>query len=210
MYEKNIKMLDQLRTKNPMLVDQELEVLVDKLKYKINKQKAYQENLVVSYPTNNEEHLFKSNINSEFAFQFVIYIIMILFSTMMLLPNNIENISLFIFGIVFFIAGFNVATGKDTKGFGLIFLFSHGMTGYGIMIGSLIGGRINEAILSDIGGNTNFYLLLTISVILIAVIGTIIYNLNDAWKNEMRYKLIILLLYAVGIGLVGYLPLFNY
>lgn len=48
---------------------------------------------------------------------------------------NIKNYSMYLFGFVFFVAGMLV--GSFFPVFGIIFLISHGMTGFGIMVGAL-------------------------------------------------------------------------
>lgn len=54
----------------------------------------------------------------------------------------LENFFLFLCGFAFFVGGFEVGTSRDGQGGNLIILFSHGLTGLIIMIGSIIGSSI--------------------------------------------------------------------
>ena len=48
---------------------------------------------------------------------------------------NIENYPMYFFGFIFFVAGMLI--GNFVPGFGIIFLISHGMTGFGLMVSAL-------------------------------------------------------------------------
>ena len=48
---------------------------------------------------------------------------------------NIEKYPMYFFGFIFFVAGMLI--GNFVPGFGIIFLISHGMTGFGLMVSAL-------------------------------------------------------------------------
>ncbi len=122
----------------------------------------------------------------------------------------------YIGGLVFFFAG--VFIGLDIPLFGLIFLFTHGGVGLCLMIMSLIGGDdlfefpniTNNPVFSD-GGmplNLRMYLSITITILVIAVLYTIIHNLSPRLKENKKHMIIIMTIYLVFIVLVGLITRF--
>jgi len=113
------------------------------------------------------------------------------------------NIYMYYFGFVFFMAGYFI--GISEKGFGLIFLFSHSVTGMGLMIASMLN-VFNNPLLTDLSTIEYCYLIIALSLFIIATTYVIIYNLS--WKiKEIKYsKYIPLVIYIIGFLMVG---LFN-
>ena len=118
---------------------------------------------------------------------------------------NINVFPVYAAGCIFFLAGLMV--GLHVKGFGIIFLFSHGMTGLFLMIGSLLGGGdpndifefFNSPIMTDNPNNIIIYLVTALTLILIAVIYSILYNLSDNLKKKEKSLYFPLGLYFIGI-----------
>lgn len=129
-----------------------------------------------------------------------------------LLVPNLTSVWMFMGGIVFFLAGLLV--GLNEQGFGLIFLFSHGMTGLFAIILSFFSNLenadkpfsiFNNAIFSD-GGVPNelkIYLGSIIIIFIVALIYSILHNLSPVLKKNKKHMIIILLLYFVAILLTG-------
>ena len=205
MYDENKQTLEELRSKNQEAVDKEFDKFVKRLKYDIIKE----DNKNKNYSTTKTDYLDKLGINEHknIFYQIVIYFAMIVFAMLMLVPNHLESIIMFISGMVFFIAGFNIGT-SDAKVFGIIFLFSHGGAGFGLMISSLLADRMNMELLTDLNGNMKLYLSLTVAVLVVAVFGCILYNLSNTLNNS-KNKLILLLLFFVVLVLVGFFPIIH-
>ena len=112
----------------------------------------------------------------------------------------------YFFGMIFFLSGHFVAI--KVKGFGLIFLFSHSVTGMGIMISSffslLESSSIKiSALLSDLSQNALMYLSGAAFICVVATIVVIIYNLSDRFKALNHSILYALSLYAIGFIMFG-------
>ena len=89
---------------------------------------------------------------------------------------NISNIGMYAFGTVFFIAGYCV--GFSVPMAGVIFLFSHGITGLCIMTVSTIGKIFENPIMQDNPQNIYIYLGACILIALFATLTTVKKNLK--------------------------------
>ena len=205
MYDENKKILEELRSKNQAVVEKEFDTFVNNLKYQIIKDK----NTYIDKDPN-KGLLYNLGIRDkqDIFYQSIIYIALLIFGIVVLFPDHLESMFLYIFGMIFFISGFNI--GIYNKGFGLIFVFSHGGIGLGVMLSSLINDRFNINIISDLSGNLKNYIILISAILLVGVLGVIIYNLSDSLKLNKYNKIIILLLFVAVIVLVGFLPLVKY
>ena len=159
--------------------------------------------------TNKQKYII-NNLEKDMIYILLIYLCMIVFSMVMFIPNYLYNIVIFIFGLLFFAAGFHTATRDDSMIFDLIFLFSHGGSGYGVMIYSMLSERITLGKLTDLGGNLKLYITLTVAVLIITFIATIIYNISKSLKKYKYNKVILLLLYAIVLVLIGFIPIINF
>lgn len=117
---------------------------------------------------------------------------------------NVKNYLLYLFGMAFFMAGY--FTGLHVKGFGLIFLFSHGGIGMGVMIGALMGEIFQNPALQD--GATNIYLYMGLGVILIIMsfMGVVLYNLSNNWAQREHTRFLPLVTFFVVFLMSGLLP----
>lgn len=70
---------------------------------------------------------------------------------------NPQAMGQYYFGFVFFAAG--TAIGLFIKGFGIIFLFSHGVMGMSFMVSSILGGIVNSPKGSDLPASAYIYLV---------------------------------------------------
>lgn len=150
------------------------------------------------------------NINAEkrsflSKFSFDIFVFGLLSVVIALLGFfHFSNIVLYLCGFVFFIAGLLI--GLNVNKFGIIFLFSHGMTGLFMMEGALLGDIVNSPIFSDSPTNIYIYLGVNIIIFLISLICSILYNLSDNLKKYKYLKCIILLFYLLGFLMTGLFP----
>ena len=108
-----------------------------------------------------------------------------------------NDIALYFFGFIFFLAGFFI--GINEKALGLIFLFSHGIVGLTIIEASILKTAWGNPVLTD--GGELFFLSLgfILLLFLIATVITIIHNISDAAKEIKWFKIIPFALYMMGI-----------
>ena len=118
--------------------------------------------------------------------------------------NNIGALPLYFFGLVFFLAGVNI--GFHEKIFGLIFLFSHGGVGMGIMMWSLLSKAFESGLFTDGGRNLILYVVINIAIIVIGFLAVVVYNLSDYIRNKKYMKSYILLIFMVGLAMAGIFP----
>ena len=201
MFEENEKKLEKLRTINQELVDKRFNSFIKEIKSEID----YNDN-----SNNNILDRLGISKNKDIFFLVLIYTLILIFGLIVFIPYHINNIAVFFFGFVFFVAGMQIGLGTETKGFGLIFVFSHGGTGLGCIYTSLLMDRFNPDILTDLSSNMKIYLIATISLTIISFLAMTIYNLSDIISWRKMSKVVILLLFALSIFLVGMLPVFNF
>ena len=98
---------------------------------------------------------------------------------------NINNIGMYVFGWVFFVAGMLI--GMFVPGFGLIFFLSHGCTGLGLMLNALDIGVIYNNILS---ASDSIKIFFGGSILVLIVLTIIFVIMNNFPKNrEKKYFL---------------------
>ena len=125
---------------------------------------------------------------------------------------NPSNFLPYLGGCIFFIAG--VMIGLGVKAFGLIFLFSHGITGLIVLCATtLSGGDIeslfglfNNPIMSDNPRYITIYLIAALLCAVFATISTILYNLSDELKRKKYSIYVPLVLYFLAILMVVIFP----
>ena len=201
MFDDNIKRLKDLRTKNQELVDQRFDEFVSDLKRDVNGGVKISHDVLGKLGVNKNRDIF---------YLFLIYVAILLYALVICIPDYLPNLGLLIFGFVFFVAGMQIGFGKETRGFGLIFAFSHGGTGLGCIIASLLMDRIDVNMLSDLSGPRKMYLFFTIALGIIAYLGMVLYNLSDTIHLKKYSKVVILLFFALVIFLVGMLPVIHF
>ena len=117
--------------------------------------------------------------------------------------SNIEGIGIYLFGVIFFIAGHFV--GLTQKGFGLIFLFSHSVTGLVVMEGSLLFKMFQSPLMEDNPINIYIVLGIIIFILFLATILVILYNLSDNLKKKEHIIILPLTIYFIAFVLSGIL-----
>ena len=116
-----------------------------------------------------------------------------------------EQFMMYFFGTVFFLAGLFV--GLNVPVFGIIFLFSHGGTGLGIMCFTKINKILQSPIMTDNPTNLQNLLVLGVGLIVIGIISTIFYNVSKKIRDKKYSLLIILAMFAIGIAIIQLLPM---
>ena len=203
MFNNNIKELEELHNKDKDLVEKELDSFVKSLQADINN-KDY--NYMPNQQYNSTNGLLKKlGINKN---EDILYMTLLFFIIALLGLINIRSYPMYLFGLVFFAAG--ICTGLFAKGFGIIFLFSHGGTGFGLMISALLTDRFSEIALSDISHNMKIYLGIIVLLIVIGFLGTIIYNLSESLNKNKYNKLFPIIFLGISLFLVGMIPLVNF
>lgn len=135
-------------------------------------------------PENNKTNKFSIKDNPKMI---IFYVILICFAIVLLGLSNLKNFPMYFFGSVFFFAGLLI--GLFTPFFGLIFLFSHGLTGFSLMINSL-NENLSSPIYSDASGYAYVILIgLMVSFALLGFIFTIIHNIKINKNNKYRLLL---------------------
>ncbi len=112
---------------------------------------------------------------------------------------NINIYPMYLFGLIFFAAGSLV--GLNVPGFGLIFLFSHGGSGIGVILGTMLGPIFESPIMSD--NPVNLYICLggIGFLILLGTILSILYNLSEPLKDKKNFILVPLVIFGIAITL---------
>lgn len=182
-FEDKLNKLRELHDKNSMIIDHEVDYIISK------------------YGTERKVDPKKLK-----KFMFVTFVILCaLLGLVNAFNSNIDmDISLYYFGILFFLAGLFV--GLSFKSFGLIFLFTHGGTGLGLMLIPIIKNLELKMYLTDNPTFLLIYLRIIIIVIILAIILTVLYNLNDRLKDSIKIYSLIFILYLLAITMVVFLP----
>ena len=177
-FEDKLNKLRELHDKNSMIIDHEVDYIISKYgterKIDLKKLKTY------------------------------ILIIFIILCVLLGLVNAFNSISLYYFGIPFFLAGLFV--GLNVKSSGLIFLFTHGGTGLGLMLIPIIINLELKVYLTDNPTFLLIYLIIIIIAIILAIILTVLYNLNDRLTDNIKIYSLIFILYLLAITMVVFLP----
>ncbi len=181
--------IEKIYKKNPRFVIEELNNLIHKAEDDIYKNKSLIDRLFAD----KDKELVLS-----------IFLMIIIAFLGLLTLNNIESLPIYFFGLAFFLAGINI--GFSEKGFGLIFLFSHGGTGIAIMMGSLLYKALGSSLFTDGGRNLIIYLIISIVIVVIGFLMTVVYNLSDYVRNKKYMKSYILLIFIIGIAMAGIFP----
>lgn len=182
-FDDKLNKLRELHDKNSIIIDHEVDYIISK------------------YGT--ERKIDPKKLKTYMSVTFVI--LCALLGLVNVFNSNIDiDISLYYFGILFFLAGLFI--GLNVKSFGLIFLFSHGMTGLGLMLIPIIKNLELKVYLTDSPTFLLIYLGIIIIAVILAIILTVLYNLNDRLKDNIKIYSLIFILYLLSITMVVILP----
>ncbi len=108
---------------------------------------------------------------------------------------------LFYFGLFFFLCGF--FAGNDGETF---ILFSHGMTGWIIMIVSSLSKVFKSPLMYDNAINLYIYLGVALIFFVVATALSVIRNKNNNFRNKSYSLLIPFVLYFIGLLMITIFP----
>lgn len=121
---------------------------------------------------------------------------------------NPDYSAMWFVGYIFFIAGHFI--GMYVPVFGLIFLFSHSITGLSIMNASILEPILKNPIMQDNPKNIFLYISIVIGIYIIATLLVILHNLSNKLKKRNHMMFIPLGIYTIGFILISILPhIFN-
>ena len=194
-FNQNVDKLKQHYKEDPKRINRKLSDLI----FDYEREKRFKEEQAEIKKANSKNRRF-------FA---VIVVITILAGLLNIASTELDGFGfMYYFGLVFFLAGFYVAT--ETPILGIIFLFSHGGTGLGIMLAPVIVTTLNSPLLTDGGGNIITYIAIVIGLIVASFASMIIYNVTQISKrlqeSNDRVKRISFILITIAIVMTQLLP----
>lgn len=116
-----------------------------------------------------------------------------------------EQFIMYFFGTVFFLAGLFI--GLNGPIFGIIFLFSHGGVGLGLMCFNKIKSILESPLMTDNPTNLQYLLIIGVGLMVAGIISTMFYNVSKKIRDQKYSLPIILAMFAVGIAIIQVLPL---
>ena len=178
-------------------MEYELEEYINKIRHKF-KENPEEVNNELKKVINNLEHEKKDNTLTKIAREVNWDILLVCVLGIMIASLGLFSggILLYLFGLVFFFAG--VYMGLFVKGFGVLFLFSHGMTGLCFMEGSIIAKVIENPRFTDGYNMLYIYAGIVILIFAVATVITMIHNFSDTARKIKWFKVVPVALYFLG------------
>ena len=159
---------------------------------------------------NNKNYSYSSNsvqgVLGDINIDVLIVVILAIFGACLGFFNMSDSnfAGMWFFGYIFFIAGHFI--GMYVPIFGLIFLFSHSITGLSIMNASIIEPILKNPIMQDNPKNVFIYISIVIGIYIIATLLVILHNLSSKLKEKKHMMFIPLSIYTLGFVLINILP----
>ena len=139
--------------------------------------------------------------------QFMVCILLVLIALVGLF--NFFDYFWYLFAFFFFFLGYYC--GLKQKGFGLIFLFTHGLIGICPMCFLLSGSIFENPAMKDGATNVYIYIGIAIIFIIISFFEVVIYNLSDKLKQKKYMLFMPFITILISLIMMGILPkIFNY
>lgn len=194
-YNRYIKKLKELHQDYPDLANEEAKFGLERLGVKIEEEKG-----------DINTKLFGTVEIKKLCFiGMFVFIGLLGLTTLNQVNEDMPYIFLYYFGMIFFVAGFFV--GNNIKGVGIIFLFSHGGTGFGLMLASLLGNTLKSPVFEDIIPlNIKIYLIVGICFIVLAFLVSIINNLSDKIRYKTKYPFVPLSIFTIVFVMAALFP----
>lgn len=189
-FEKKIKELRQLYEENPKEIMDILNKDID--------------NVSSNHAECNNFEALKPSVFKEVGGVKLGYIIIITILVFSGFINFGENTIMHFFGLIFFLAGFFCS--KGVPGFGLVFLFSHGCTGLGLMLGGIFSRDFYQGIITDITKGIQIYFTIGIIAIIAAIFMMLFYNLSSTFRKNEKIPVISLGLFTLPVIMINLLP----
>lgn len=186
-FDNKLEQLKELYNEKPTETINEINKVIIKIKNGTNKRETKEE---------------KKSKNALISGIFAVCIFLI---SIVNIKYGTEQFMMYFFGTVFFLAGLFI--GLNGPIFGIIFLFSHGGAGLGIMCFSKIKGILDSPLMTDGPSNLQYLLATGAGLIVAGIISTIFYNVSKKIRDQKYSLPIILAMFAVGIAIIQVLPL---
>lgn len=187
-FDKNIKRLRKCYETNPNATLEELELLVGRLEGSSYEKKDG----------------ILGGIDPVWLSR-VLFVFAILLLGLVGITNFQGQSFVYYFACVFFFAGLFI--GLNVPGFGLIFLLSHGATGFGLITVPVVLQILSSPIMSEATGNSIYFLLYTaLFTAIVAAMSTVLYNLSPNFRNKKYSLPMIFILYVITIAIIQFIP----
>lgn len=191
-FDKNVELLKDAYEVDPENVNFQLKDLVERLGYPTSS------GYMKITEKNNNPLLDKDEAK-------IFLLVIIALSSLLLCLFNFTAAPLILFGLVFFWAGLLI--GQNVKGFGIIFLFSHGGTGFGLVMGSLLSDFIGNPIVNENPQIFTYYYGAIAFVAVCAFVFTVLLNLSDELKKRKFSQILSIGLFYLAFIMAAILPI---
>lgn len=191
-YKESLNKINKYYKENPDITTNELEKAVYNIEYNI---------LMKNNDVKNSKGI---DIEPVWLYRIGFVILILLIGLIDIAYGNFDGN--YYFACIFFLAGLFV--GLYVRGFGLIFLLSHGLSGLALMIGPTIKSILSSPIITDLANKSIlFFIVIGIIALITAFLMTALYNLSNKIQNNKYSLLIIFILYIFGILIIKLIPI---
>ena len=191
-YKESLNKINKYYKENPDITTNELEKAVYNIEYNI---------LMKNNDVKNSKGI---DIEPVWLYRIGFVILILLIGLIDIAYGNFDGN--YYFACIFFLAGLFV--GLYVRGFGLIFLLSHGLSGLALMIGPTIKSILSSPIITDLANKSIlFFIVIGIIALITAFLMTALYNLSNKIQGNKYSLLIIFILYLFGILVIKLIPI---
>lgn len=191
-YKESLNKINKYYKENPDITTNELEKAVYNIEYNI---------LMKNNDVKNSKGI---DIEPVWLYRIGFVILILLIGLIDIAYGNFDGN--YYFACIFFLAGLFV--GLYVRGFGLIFLLSHGLSGLALMIGPTIKSILSSPIITDLANKSIlFFIVIGIIALITAFLMTALYNLSNKIQGNKYSLLIIFILYIFGILVIKLIPI---
>ena len=191
-YKESLNKINKYYKENPDITTNELEKAVYNIEYNI---------LMKNNDVKNSKGI---DIEPVWLYRIGFVILILLIGLIDIAYGNFDGN--YYFACIFFLAGLFV--GLYVRGFGLIFLLSHGLSGLALMIGPTIKSILSSPIITDLANKSIlFFMIIGIIALITAFLMTTLYNLSNKIQGNKYSLLIIFILYLFGILMIKLIPI---
>lgn len=191
-YKESLNKINKYYKENPDITTNELEKAVYNIEYNI---------LMKNNDVKNSKGI---DIEPVWLYRIGFVILILLIGLIDIAYGNFDGN--YYFACIFFLAGLFV--GLYVRGFGLIFLLSHGLSGLALMIGPTIKSILSSPIITDLANKSIlFFIVIGIIALITAFLMTALYNLSNKIQGNKYSLLIIFILYIFGILMIKLIPI---
>ncbi len=178
--------LKQLHEINPKMAKKEIKLFNSKL------------NSLIKYEKIEKDKTKPSNKSVLIVLSIIIFL-----EILFLVDTNSDSLSyfLYLFGYAFFLSGHFI--GMNVPYAGIVFLFTHSVTGMCIMISSLVGKSIVSPVITDLSQTAINYLVICLILFILATLYVIAYNISSKVREVKYSNYIPLCIYILAFAMTG-------